>query len=70
MQTLPMYHSERGSGDYLRLAASMHLPVTSQGQPILVTSSSAAEDPEVGHRPMTPPFDVWLVTSLWVWVPR
>ena len=65
MLTLPTYPSQRGSGDYLRPVASMHLQVTSQGQAILVTSSSASE---VIRRPMTPPFDVRLVASLWVWV--
>jgi hypothetical protein len=46
----------------------MHLQVTSQGQPILVTSSLASEAPKVDRRPMTPPFDVRLAVSLWVWV--
>jgi len=47
----------------------MHLQVTSQGQPILVTSLSlASEAAEQDRRPTTPPFDVRLVTSQWVWV--
>jgi len=76
VQTPPTYPSQRGSGDYLQLAASMHLQVTSQGQPILVISLSvASEAPEVNRRPMAPPFDVrnfhlWLAAARWDWDPR
>ena len=80
-----MYSSQRGFSDYLQPAASMHIQVTSQGQPILVTSSLTLEDPEVNHRPMVPPFDLWnfhlglaacrltvrfQIGSGWVWVQR
>jgi hypothetical protein len=69
-----MYASQCSFGDYLRLAASIHHQPTSPGHTILVTSSSAWEDPEVNRRRMAPPFDVQLIASLcvwvWVWVPR
>jgi hypothetical protein len=67
VHTLSMYPSQRSSGNCLRPAASMHLQLMSQGQPILVSSSSASE---VIRRPMTPPFDVRLVAFLWGCVPR
>jgi len=72
VRTLPTYPFQHGSGDYLWLAASRHLHVTSQGQLILVASSLASEPPEVEHRATTPLFDVWLVVTVWgwVWVPR
>ena len=53
-----MYPSQRSFGDYLRPAASIHLHVTSQGQPILVTSSLALEDPEVNRGLMAAPLVV------------
>jgi hypothetical protein len=43
-------------GDYLWLAVSMHLQVTSQGQPNLLNLASASEDTEV-NRPITSQFD-------------
>ena len=59
MQTWPT--SQCGFGGYLLPAASMHLCVTSQSQPILVTSSLASEDSEVSCHPIATLFDVWLV---------
>ena len=66
---------QRGFGDYLRPAASMHLQLTSQGDQILVMSSSASSAPEGNRCPLTPPldsqnFDLSFVASLWVWIPR
>jgi len=55
-------------GDMLRPVASIHVQVTSQDHPILVTTSLASEALEIDCRPMTPQFDVRLVVALWVWV--
>ena len=68
MQTWPTW--QRVFGDYLWPAASMPLQVMSQGQPILMTTSSASEAPEVIRRPITPLFDIQLVLSQWVRVAR
>lgn len=48
----------------------MCLQVMSQRKPILMTASLASEAPEVDCRAVTPLFDLRLVASLWVWVPR
>jgi len=74
VQTPPTYPFQRGFGDFLRPVASMHPQVTTEGQPILMTSLFlASEDPEVNRRPVAHPFHVpnfhlRLVASLWVWV--
>jgi hypothetical protein len=61
--SLPPDPFQRGFGNYLQPAASTHIQVTSQGQPVVVTSSSASKKPEVIWRPMTPSFDIRLVAS-------
>jgi len=64
---------ECGFRNYLSAVASTHLQMTSQGQPILGTSSLALEAAEVCRHPMTPPFDfrnfqLWLAASHWLCV--
>jgi len=65
VQTLPKYPSQGSFGNFLGPATCLHLPLTSQGVPILGTASSASE---VNRHPVTPLFDIMIVTSLWVWV--
>jgi len=54
---------QHGFDNYLRPAASMHLQVTSQCQPIFVTAYLASEHPAAKGQAMAPSLDVWLVAS-------